>query len=158
MSTIKGWFPLTKRPVTLIVRSRLFRYCEHFYNDPLGSARCDGIGCVLCEVSRPREIACLAVSKFGSQNIYLLRLTDGVQAFADELEARGPQLIGTLIDACRDKKGDFWIQEFHVVGHEVATPIMIQNYVSAIGVKSYQLRAMAMHKPAHLALDIPVAQ
>ncbi len=155
MSKILGWFPVSKRPQTLIVRSPLFRYAEHYYGDPMGSARCDGIGCALCEVSSPRSISCCAVSKFGSDRIYLLKLTDKMQELADLLQEKGPQLIGTLIDASRDKKGDYYLTEINIVGKDQTTQVFCQAYVSAIGRKSYEFRTAMLRDPRALALELP---
>lgn len=156
MSKIEGWFPITKRPVALIVRSRMFRFAEHFYQDPLGSARCQGLGCVLCESSTPRPISCCVVSKFGSDRKFLLKITEKLQPFADQLDARGPQLIGTIVTACRDKKGDFWLTEMSVTGFESTSPVMVQSYISQIGEKSYAMRAAMLQKPAARLLELPL--
>lgn len=136
---IHGWLRLSVKPQTIIIRSVCYSFSEHYFPEGRESALCMGAGCLLCEANDPRPAWCLAVSKTATSDLYLLKLTPGLEELAQDWISSRSRIVGLRVSARLITDGKFRAREILELDRTEAVEIDVTAYVSAIGRKAYLL-------------------
>lgn len=147
MANIQGWFRPQIALSRLYCRSELMPFPCHFVQG-IGSARCPGPSCVICEILPPLQHGIVAVNVGALRIVQLIELRDRHAQCLAECAELGPELVGTPLFVWRDENEHGQPIEISLEKPEFAPrsmersrlefkPIPCSRYVASIGTREY---------------------